>query len=214
MDTVETKKSICTSRSFAETLSDEESMRSTVASFASMCAFKLRKQSTVANIVSVFVMTNRFDEKSPQYSNIGTVTMPVSASNQIEIVLAAQKALKSIFIPGIKYKKAGVVVSGITPDRAVQQALFDTNVVRREKMDKVSSVVDSINSRGGMDTIHLASQELLARKESRPEDSQKQVANKNMFLNNLRREHISPRYSTCIDEILKVSTLTRRDVRL
>ncbi len=214
---VESKKSICTSRSFADMVCDLDALRPMVANFASMCAVKLRKQRSVASIVSVYVATNFFRDDMRQYSNVASVTLPVAASSQIEIVRAADKALQSVYVKGLFYKKAGVLLSGITPDHALKLSLFhhlDEN--KRNKMNILSGVVDNINRTEGINTIHLASQMTMRKQESEgalpnasnssngslasnPHNSQN-----NVFLNNLRREHISPRYSTDWNEIITV----------
>lgn len=198
-DEAESKKSICTSRSFAEMVQDIDGLRSMIANFASMCAAKLRKQGSVANIVSVFVASNSFRDDLAQYSNMISVTLPVAASSQMEIVLAAERGLKAIFRPGYLYKRAGVVLSGIAPDHAVQMSLFHQNDgARRSKMEALANVVDRINKTEGINTLHLASQ--MTQKMPDKEGG----ANQNVFLTNLRRDHVSPRYSTDWDEIINV----------
>ena len=50
-----TKKSICTSRSFPNMLTDKQDIRTHVANYAALCAEKLRRYHEVAGVVGVFV---------------------------------------------------------------------------------------------------------------------------------------------------------------
>lgn len=200
-DVIDTKKSICTSRSFAEMLTGIEELRPMVANFASMGAAKLRKQASVANIVSVFVSSNAFRDDLKQYSNIFNVTLQEATSSQIDIVKAADAALRVVFRKGVAYKKAGVILSGISSPRAAQPVLFQQEIDQNAvKKNILANVVDKINKAEGMNTIHLASQ--MAIKRERPGDLQN--AGGDVFLSNLRRDHVSPRYTTDWNDILRV----------
>lgn len=199
LDNNETKDSICTSRSFGTLVSELDQLQTHVANFAAHCAAKLRAQHTVAQIVCVFVMSDRFNTTQPLYAQSANITLPVAASSTVEIVKAAQYVLKRIFRKGIQYKKAGVVVSGISSDRAVQSALFDFDLAVREKQDRISKVVDSINRHEGIEAVHLASQ-LSYKKEAEGQDDNK----KDVFSHNLRREHMSGCYTTRLSDIMKI----------
>lgn len=192
----ETKDSICTSRSFAKTVEDFELLQTHVANYAAHCAAKLRAQHTVAQIVCVFVSSDRFNTAKEYYSRGANIALPVAASSNIEIVKAASYILRHIFRKGISYKKAGVVVSGISSDRAVQGALFDYDANLRDKHDKIARTIDAINRREGTEAVHLGSQ--LAEKEE-------QEKKKEVFLNNLRRDHISGCYTTKMSEVIRVN---------
>ncbi len=196
---MESKKSICTSRSFAEMLTDIEDIRPMVANFASMCASKLRSQHSVANIVGVYVATNAFRNDMDQYSNICNVTLAEASASQIDIVRAAMQGLNAVYRKGMAYKKAGVVLSGISSSQSVQMSLFNQDEEKNnEKKERLSKLIDKINGTAGMNTVHLASQ--------MPHSEGETSKNKggDVFLNNLRREHISPKYTTEWTDIMRV----------
>ncbi|MGN0028556.1 MAG: DUF4113 domain-containing protein [Marinilabiliaceae bacterium] len=203
-DTDTGKKSICTSRSFASMVTSIEEMRPIIANFASMAAARLRAQNSVANIVSVFVASNVFRDDLKQYSNITNMVLPEAVDNQIEIVRAADAGLVSIFRKGVAYKRAGVILSGISSAKAVQMSIFYQRPANAEKMSKISKVVDALNTSGGANLVHLASQ-----MSERPTNLSQGAANgqkskDNPFLSNLRRDHISNRYTTDWNEIIKL----------
>lgn len=200
IDCVETdemtgKQSICTSRSFAKMLTELEDLCTMTANFAAACATKLRKQHSVAGMVTVFVMTNRFREDCEQYNNSANVVLSTSVSSTQEIVSAALEALRRVFRAGVQYKKCGVILSCISPDIAVQTSLFDYDPERREHYDKLAKVMDSINTEGNPDAVHLGSQ---------MPGGEKRNAKDELFLHNLRREHMSPRATTNWDEIMEI----------
>ena len=153
------KKSICTSRSFNGMVSDFETLRTHVANYASMCAEKLRKQQTVASIVGVFVNTNVFREDLAQYWNFQETRLVTPTSSTTMIVQAATDVLRSIFREGYQYKKAGVIVMGISPQSPIQQDLFDIHAEQIEKYKRLDAVIDRINKLNGSETIVIGSRQ-------------------------------------------------------
>ena len=153
------KKSICTSRSFNGMIGDFETLRTQVANYASRCAEKLRKQDTVASIVGVFLSTNPFREDLLQYWNFQETRLLTPSSSTIPIVQAATDVLRSIYRQGYQYKKAGVIVMGISPKSPIQQDLFDINAEQIEKFRKLDKVIDRINRCYGSETIVIGSQQ-------------------------------------------------------
>lgn len=153
------KKSICTSRSFSGMIGDFETLRTHVANYASKCAEKLRKQDTVASIVGVFVNTNAFREDLAQYWNFQETRLITPTSSTIPIVKAATDVLRSIYKQGYQYKKAGVIVLGISPNSPIQQDLFDINAEQIEKFKRLDAVIDRINKLNGSETIVIGSQQ-------------------------------------------------------
>ena len=153
------KKSICTSRSFNGMISDKNALRTHIANYAARCAEKLRAQKTVATTVGVFVNTNAFREDLAQYWNFQETRLVTPTSSTIPIVQAAHDVLDRIFIRGYQYKKAGVIVMGISPDSPIQQDLFDLNAEQIQKMRRLDEVIDRINRMHGSETIVIGAQQ-------------------------------------------------------
>lgn len=152
------KQSIVTSRTFPGMITDEKELQSHIANYAARCALKLRRQSSVCAMLTVFARTNPFREDLPQYSGYASHVFSTPTSNTNEIVKAALGALHELYRNGIHFKKAGVMVEKITPNEGVQLDLFDDNIERRKRLDKICSTIDTINSEMGNDTIIVASQ--------------------------------------------------------
>jgi len=109
--------------------------------------------------VTVFITSNRFREDLPQYSNILTYTLPTPTADTLEITNMAITILKDIYIPGIKYKKSGVILSNITSDRVLEQTLFDPVINRLERRNLMRAI-DNINQRYGTKTVQLGVEEI------------------------------------------------------
>ncbi len=151
------KKTICTSRSFGEMVSDFDSLKASIATFASSCANKLRGQSSGAKSVTVFIGSNRFREDLSQYNNSATVSLPVATSDTLEITKAAIQALQSIWHEGILYKRSGVIVSDIQANNSIEGHLFDP-IRNRPERARLMKEIDKINHRYGLKTIQLAAE--------------------------------------------------------
>lgn len=120
------KKSICTSRSFAdEGLSELCHLEEAVANFASACSRKLKQQHSCCGAVTVFAYTSRFRTDVPRRAINHTSVMTVPTNDLRELVSTAVDALRSQWpVDTCRFKKAGVIVWDICPDTAVQTYLL------------------------------------------------------------------------------------------
>ncbi|MDY4614983.1 MAG: DUF4113 domain-containing protein, partial [Bacteroidaceae bacterium] len=148
-------QNICTSRSFGDMVSDLPSLKASVASFASSCANKLRGQQSLCQSVTVFVSSNSFRTDLPQYGNAATVLLATPTADTLEINKAAMQCLESVYLPGIMYKKSGVLLGKISPAYPAQMELFNSPV-RRMRRENLMHALDDINQRYGAKTLHLA----------------------------------------------------------
>lgn len=182
----EARQSICTSRSFAETITDIQELSARVSDFAAKCAEKLRHDGTAAYCINTFLYTNRFREDKPQDFPDATIRLDMPASSTQEVVSAALKALKIIWKPGFEYKKAGVVVFDIVNRDERQLTLFETDSAKKEKQDVLSQVMDNVNVSSGQNVLRVATQ--------RP----------GHYADGIRREHASRLFSTDWDSIIEI----------
>ena len=153
------KKSICTSRSFNGMISDYATLRTQVANHAARCAEKLRRQQSVASVVGVFIHTNAFREDLLQYYNFQEAKLLTPSNATVTIVQAATDVLKQIFRQGYQYKKAGVIVMGISADSPIQQDLFGISAEQMQKLRRLDEAIDRINRMQGSETVVLGSQQ-------------------------------------------------------
>lgn len=176
------KKQICTSRSFGKMVEDFETMAEAVATYASICAKKLRQQKSYALSLMVFIHTNNFREDLPQYWRNTVIHLPVPTSDTLEIVHYALAGLRSIFMQGYQYKKAGVIITEIVSG-GIQTSLFDS--MDRTKRTKLMQAIDRINGE------HTQKVKLAIQGSGRDWK--------------LRQEQLSGHYTTDINEILTIN---------
>lgn len=185
-DDMPQKKSICTSRSFAdEGLADLVQMEEALANFAASCSEKLKRQHSCCGGVTVFAYTSRFRTDIPAHTIYENVTLQVPTNDQQELIQIVLSALRRNWIDKAMffYKKAGVIVWDITADTAVQTALFDH--VDRGKQAALAKAIENIKIKNGRDAVRVAVQ------------GTDRCAH-------LKREHLSRHYTTRLDEIIKV----------
>lgn len=177
------KKAICTSRAFGSLITDYSILTEAVSEFTVSCARKLREQKTAAGAITVFIHTNPFRESSIQFYASRTISLEVATNSSSELTKAALGVLKEMFKPGYELKKAGVIVSQIVTEDAIQGSLF--NKIDFSKLKKVDAAMDKINHLYGRNTLKLAAQGF----------------SKKWKLNN---NYLSRRFSTNWNELLEI----------
>jgi DNA polymerase V len=179
------RKGLCCSRSFGRPVTTVEELGEALAMHAVRGGEKLRRQHLAASHLTVFISTSRFRENPDEiYSGGASWRLPYPTSFTPALVAAAQALLKRAYRPGFAYHKAGIFLSDIVPDSERQQNVFVG--VDDERRTRLMEAVDRINRRHGRHTVRP-----LAVGDERGWE--------------MRRGHLSPRYTTRLGEVLKVS---------
>ncbi|MFZ6774543.1 Y-family DNA polymerase [Undibacterium sp. SXout7W] len=147
------KQQIITSRSFGQVIESVEDIQDALAHFVSNAAFKLRQQESVASVLQVFIMTDRFRDDRPQYCPSITIPLISPSASSTELQQWAVRGLQDIFREGFQYKRAGVILSGILPAAFYQGDLF---VNKEHAKPGLMRVMDDINARYGRGTLKLS----------------------------------------------------------
>lgn len=182
LDELTSKKSIATTRSFKKDITDINELRERISSYAVLCAEKLRQQKSDCNLITVFILTNRFDKNKPQYYKSITITLPYASSSSITLSKYATKALLAIYKKGYHFKKGGVIINGLTAQSSKQVNLFANENPKHLNLMKA---IDTINGNLGTSKVKLGSQDLGRTWK-------------------MRQERLSQRYTTNWNEILEV----------
>lgn len=179
-DIVKDKQNIATTRTFEKALREFQSIKERIATFANACAEKLRKQHSECNYLYVFLRTSNYSNVK---RNVGMVVhLPYTTNSSITICNFAVKGIEQLYKNGFNYKKAGVVVMGIRPEIMHQFSLFEDE---NPKHKLIMKVIDTMNLKYRSPKIKIANQDL--------DKTWK-----------MKQEHLSPRYTTAIDEIIEV----------
>ncbi|HEY0100131.1 MAG TPA: DUF4113 domain-containing protein, partial [Pyrinomonadaceae bacterium] len=178
------RKGLCCSRSFGRPVTTVEDLGEAVAMHCARGGEKLRRQRLAASHLTVFVSTSRF-RQNPEaiYSAVASWRLPFPTSYTPALAGAARALLGRVYKPGFVYQKAGVFLTDIVADTQRQQSL----VLRMddERRLRLMEAVDRINRKHGRHTV-------------RP------LAMGNACAWEMRRTQLSGRYTTRLDEVLRV----------
>ena len=151
-DVAPAKQQIINSRSFGGMVTELADLEDALSHFISNAAKKLRNQGSVANMLQIFILTNRFRQDQQQYSPHVAIPLIVPTSNTITLQKYALQGLKVIFRAGYHYKKAGVILSEISKASVYQADMFSAILEKPELMQ----TLDLINARYGKGTLRLS----------------------------------------------------------
>lgn len=179
------RQQIIASRSSGNPVRDVVSLKAAVATFVENACAKLRAQQSNAAMLQVFLQTNRFRPELPQYHPSMAVPLVTPTDSSFIINRWASHLVDQIFRPEYAYKKAGVMLSEITPNTQRQEDLFAE--AGQEEESKLMAVLDRVNQRFGRGMVRISSQEA-----SRDWE--------------MRQERKSPAYTTCWTELPVVIT--------
>ena len=158
LDELVNKKMIATTRMFGSPVNELKDIKEAVATYTSRAAEKLRRQHSAANTISVFVV--------PKEQSLGTrfrhgptisshVILPIATAITNELIKPAMQLTEQLFERGKFYKKAGVTLSGIIPDRSIQGNLFAAPSENKNR--RLMSMIDNVNFAMRDDVLKFAS---------------------------------------------------------
>ncbi|MDQ3712711.1 MAG: Y-family DNA polymerase [Acidobacteriota bacterium] len=149
------KKSITCSRSFGCQVEHIEHLNEALDNYLVKAGEKMRRQNLVTNAVTVFLATNRF-AKTLQYSNSLTIELANATNSTRELRDWTKKTLRQIFKQGYSYKKVGVILQGLQPEKAETIRLYNEPNYQKDK--RLMQALDKISGKFGRDTIHFGVQ--------------------------------------------------------
>lgn len=149
------KQQIMCSRSFGELITRYQDLREAVVHHATQAGEKLRNEGSAAAGVHVFVRSNPFREGDVQYSGSRFIALPTPTQDSRKLVAAAVAGLEDMFVPGINYKKAGVMLTNLVDQGTQQDDLF--NATDTDSSRRLMTTVDTLNKRHGSGTVFYAS---------------------------------------------------------
>ncbi|MDA0747019.1 MAG: Y-family DNA polymerase [bacterium] len=172
------RKAICRSRSFGRPITRLSHLKQAVAFHAASAARVLREQGLVAACLQVTIETNPYVQ--PYNGKSITARLAAPTASTPNLIQCAHAGLKRIYSEGDVYTRAGILLTDLCPENAVQTSLFWNPDSPRTKA--LLSVVDHINIRFGRGKIHWASEGL-----------EQPWA--------MRQSYRSHRFTTCWDEL-------------
>ncbi len=138
------QQQIICSRSFSQRITELEPMRQAVCKYVTRAAEKLRGEKRWAKKISVFMRTSAFNQQEPFYSNTASHTLCNPSDDTRDLIHAAMNLVDTLWKPGYRYAKAGVLLSDFHAPGTVQMDLFKP-VVEKPKSRLLMATMDRIN---------------------------------------------------------------------
>ncbi|MEQ5095971.1 translesion error-prone DNA polymerase V subunit UmuC [Proteus terrae] len=145
-EVAKTKEQIICSRSFGKKIELYEHMHQAICEYSERAAEKLRAEKRVCSFVSVFIQTSHYSS-GPQYYNHRSERLEYPSADTRDIINAAVRLLKTIWKSGVKYHKAGIMLTDFSDPSVTQLNLFSDSKPYKGS-EQLMKTLDQINNRG------------------------------------------------------------------
>lgn len=142
------KQQIIASRSFGSRVTELEDLKEAISMYAQDACSRLRDESLLCGCMIAFVQSNPFDPNVPFYNKSisGGFSEPTDCA--IDLVKAATRMVGEIFKEGVKYKKCGVILTGLEPKSGHTYDLL-TDFETIEKKEKLMKTLEGVHQKYG-----------------------------------------------------------------
>jgi DNA polymerase V len=149
------RQQIISSRSFGSMVTELAVLKDALSTFVTNACTKLRAQNSHAAVIQVFLQTNRFRKDLPQYMPSLAVPLPYPTNDSLEVNRWADYLCERMFKDGYQYKKAGIMLSEISPVTRRQADLLEPETTNNASL---MQALDSLNQRYGRGTVKVSTQ--------------------------------------------------------
>ncbi|MDC4943397.1 Y-family DNA polymerase [Acinetobacter baumannii] len=146
------KKQIVASRSFGGRVTELTDLKEAISMYAQDACKRLRDEGLLCGCMIAFVQSNPFDPNVPFYNKSITGSFSEPTDCAIDFVKAATRMLNDIYKEGIKYKKCGVVLTGLEPKSGHIYDLL-TDFEMTEKKEQLMRALDNVHTKFGKKKI-------------------------------------------------------------
>ncbi len=148
------RRQIVVSRSSGSPVESLEELTEAAATYAAMAAAKLSRAGLFAKGLTCFLRTDPFRTEEPQYFNSLRISFPVPTDLVSSLVRAATEAVRSLYRPGYRYRKTGILLTPLVSRDEVQGDLFSPEEDSRQR--KISELYHELNRSRGRGKIRYA----------------------------------------------------------
>lgn len=142
------KKQIVASRSFGGSVTELTDLKEAISMYAQDACKRLRDEGLLCGCMIAFVQSNPFDANVPFYNKSITGSFSEPTDSALDFVKAAVRMVSDIYKEGIKYKKCGVILTGLEPKAGHTYDLL-TDFKQIEKKECLMQALDGIHSKFG-----------------------------------------------------------------
>lgn len=150
---VQPKKSIASSRSFGKKVDNLQELSEALSTYVANACLKLRQQSHATQALSVYLEAIVDPEKGTRQHYSTTLPLPLPMNDTPRLIEAANWCLKKLYRKGERYKKCGVILLDLLPEKEIIPDLFDRLDPKRRRL---AETVDALNARLGRNTLFYA----------------------------------------------------------
>ncbi len=143
------RKMIMTTRSFGKAITNREEMNEAIVTFTARCAEKLRFEKQLAGTLTVFIQTFSYNKTDPQNSCSDTVNLKFKTSDTDQLIKKALEVLDGIYKENYRYKKAGILLTDLSPLKGIQTDLFQTEI----NTNPLWKSIDFLNKKHGISKV-------------------------------------------------------------
>ncbi|MNZ02852.1 DNA polymerase IV [compost metagenome] len=175
------KQQIICSRSFGERITELGPMQQALAGYMERAAEKLRAEGQRCRHITLFIRSSPFSERETYYSNQVSTRLQTPTSDTRDLLVLVEPLLRRIWRDDVRYMKGGVMLADFSPASMHQRDLF-ADRQQDPRSEALMKVIDQINQ-GRWGKVYFA---------ARGRDTTEWM---------MKREQLSPRYTTCINEL-------------
>lgn len=143
------RKSVSVTRMFGRPVETWEDLREALAAHAARAAEKARRHGLLANVLQVFIHTNPHSGEPFHSAQRSFEIEPTNDS--FALIRQTVAAGRSMWRPGLRYAKAGVILPDLSPAADAPRDLMPT--IDPARSEKLMATLDGLNARFGRGTI-------------------------------------------------------------
>lgn len=147
------RQSAVVSRSFGRPVSSLGELLEAVAAFAHRAAEKIREEGLAASYVQAYAYANRFGPLEERYAGQAGETLVEPTSDGRLLIAQARRLAETVWRPGVRFAKAGVLLAGLVEEDKAVFSLFGRPATERDKSARLMAAMDAVNARMGRDTL-------------------------------------------------------------
>ncbi|EOQ72992.1 Y-family DNA polymerase [Acinetobacter lactucae] len=142
------KKQIVASRSFGGRVTELSDLKEAISMYAQDACKRLRDEELLCGCMIAFVQSNPFDPNVPFYNKSITGSFSEPTDCATDFVKAAVRMVSEIYKEGIKYKKCGVILTGLEPKSGhTYDLLTDFELI--DKKEQLMKALDNVHIKFG-----------------------------------------------------------------
>lgn len=153
------KKQIISSRSFGQKVTDKNDLKEAITAYVQDAFRRLREEEQLCGCIIAFAESNKFDMSVPYYNQSISFGFPDPTDNLLLLNRVATNMIEYLYRDKIKFKKCGVVLTGLEPKASHIHDLL-TDVEQIHKFDNLMDTLEKIQSRFGKNKVGIGASKM------------------------------------------------------